>query len=143
MENKDFVTFDWDDEIEQESEYTLLKPGDYDFEIVNFERGVYEGSEKIPQCKMAIVTFRCTDGKEKTNVFERYYLCGKMEWKLSELFKAVGLKKTGQKTKMQWDKLVGSTGRLKLKVEIYEGKESNKVDKFYAASEKGDGDGWD
>ena len=38
----------WDDEISQESEFTLLEDGDYDFEVTKFERGRSNGSEKIP-----------------------------------------------------------------------------------------------
>lgn len=142
-ENK---VYDWDDEIEVESEFTTLDPGDYDFEIINFERGNYDGSDNIPPCKMAIVTFRVTDGKENNTIMERYYLCSKVEWKLSELFKSVGLKKSGEKVKMQWSKLVGSKGRCKVKIDEYNGKKYNHIDKLYApgsAKAKESEDGWD
>lgn len=142
-ENK---VYDWDDEIEVESEFTTLDPGDYDFEIINFERGNYDGSDNIPPCKMAIVTFRVTDGKESNTIMERYYLCSKVEWKLSELFKSVGLKKSGEKVKMQWSKLVGSKGRCKVKIDEYSGKKYNHIDKLYApgsAKAKESEDGWD
>ena len=129
---EDNYTFDWDDEIEKESEFTTLKPGDYDFEITNFERGNYDGSDKIPPCKMAMVTFRVSSGKDVTSILERYYLCSSMEWKLSELFKSVGLKKSGEKVKMQWGKLVGSKGRCKVKIDTNNGKEYNHIDKLYA-----------
>ena len=144
-ENKDFETFDWDDEIEQESEYTILPNGDYDFEIVNFERATYDGSDKIPPCKMAIVSFRLSDGKNKGSALERFYLCKAMEWKLSELFKGAGLKKTGEKVKMQWDKLVGAKGRCKVTISEYNGKEYNRISKIYAegGEKKEGGDDWD
>ena len=58
MAIQDITTFDWDDEIEQESEFTLLDPGEYDFEIVSFERGQFDGSDKTPACKMATVNFK-------------------------------------------------------------------------------------
>ena len=141
----DYKLFDWDDEIEKETEYTLLPAGDYDFEITKFERGSYDGSEKIPPCKMALVTFKVTDGKDTTGIQERYYLCGNMEWKLSELFKACGLKKSGEKVKMQWDKLVGSKGRCKIKINKYNDSENNRIDKLYAPGEekKDGGDPWE
>lgn len=144
-DNMDYRTFDWDDEIEKESEFTLLPAGDYDFEIVSFERGNYDGSDNIPPCKMAIVTFRVTDGKESNNIMERFYLCSKVEWKLSELFKSVGLKKSGEKTKMQWSRLPGAKGRCKVVVEEYNGKEYNHIAKLYApggSTGKGGDDPW-
>lgn len=140
----DTRVFDWDDEIEKESEFTLLNEGDYDFEIVNFERGNYDGSDKIPPCKMAIITFKVTDGKDSNNIMERYYLCGSMEWKLSELFKSVGLKKSGEKIKMPWNKLIGSKGRCKVVVQEYDGRSYNRINKLYApgAAKKEDDDEW-
>lgn len=143
---ENYETFDWDDEIEQESEYAILTPGDYDFEIISFERSTYDGSDNIPPCKMAIVTFRLSNGKEKGSAVERYYLSKNMEWKLSELFKGVGLKKTGERVKMQWDKLVGSKGRCKVKNTEYNGKTYNRIDSIYAegkaAGQKAGEDPW-
>ncbi|MBQ5769141.1 MAG: hypothetical protein IIV94_09735, partial [Clostridiales bacterium] len=77
-EDNDDELLDWDDEIEKESEYTILPAGTYDFEIVNFERSTYAGSDKLPACKMAIVTFKITDGDKSALIFERYYLCKKI-----------------------------------------------------------------
>ncbi|MBQ5769291.1 MAG: DUF669 domain-containing protein [Clostridiales bacterium] len=124
---------DWDDEIEVENDYTVLPAGKYDFEVVNFERSQFDGSAKLPACKMAIVTFKikAEDGKTST-VFERYYLCKKMEGMLSALFKACGLKKKGEKTVMKWSELVGSTGRCKIEVHEYNGRESNRITTLYA-----------
>ena len=142
---ENYETFDWDDEIEQESEYTILPAGDYDFEIISFERGTYDGSDNIPPCKMAMIGYRLSDGKQKGSAIERYYLCKNMEWKLSELFKGVGLKKTGERVKMQWDKLVGSKGRCKVGIREYNGKQYNQVQKIYAqgAPKKGGDDPWE
>lgn len=131
-EENDDELLDWDDEIEKESEYTILPAGTYDFEIVNFERSTYAGSDKLPACKMAIVTFKITDGDKSALIFERYYLCKKMEGMLSSLFKACGLKKKGEKTAMHWDKLVGSTGRCKVKIQTYNGNESNRIATLFA-----------
>ena len=123
---------DWDDEID-DGDYAILPAGTYDFEVVNLERSTYAGSEKLPACKMAIVTFRIKgeDGRSAT-VFERYYLCKKMEGMISSLMKACGLKKKGEKTAMRWNELVGSTGRCKIKVDEYNGKEQNRISSFYA-----------
>lgn len=133
LENDDEELLDWDDEIEDGNEFPILPAGTYDFEIVNLERSTYAGSDKLPACKMAIVTFRVkTDDGKSAQVFERYYLCKKMEGMISSLMKACGLKKKGEKTPMKWNELVGSTGRCKLKVEEYNGKEQNRISTLYA-----------
>ena len=41
----------WDDEISQESEFTTLPAGDYDFEVIKFERCLisgYQTAQKVP-----------------------------------------------------------------------------------------------
>lgn len=135
FDEEDDGLLDWDDEIEVDNDVTVLPAGKYDFEIINFERSQYAGSDKLPACKMAIVTFRIKDGDKSALVFERYYLCKKMEGKLSSLFKACGLKKKGEKVAMHWDKLVGSTGRCKVSVNEYNGRESNRMTTLYAKDE--------
>ena len=138
MAIQDITTFDWDDEIEQESEFTLLDPGDYDFEIVSFERGQFDGSDKTPACKMATVNFEVTDGKgNSTTLSDRFYLASNMEWKLSMLFKSVGLKETGKRAKMDWNALPGKTGRCKViqKKGTQSDNMFNAIDKLYAKAD--------
>lgn len=132
----DVVVFDWDDEIEKESEFTLLESGDADFEIVSFERGQYDGSDKMPPCKMAIVTFKVTDKAGNIGtVTDRFYLNAICEWKLSQLFKSVGLKKEGKKAKMDWNALPGKKGKCKVvqKKNYNNDNYHNEIDKLYAA----------
>lgn len=142
--------FDWDDEIEKENEFTLLEPGDYDFTITGFERGHFDGSEKIPSCNMATVSFKVEDPKGNSSVItDRFYLCEVTEWKLSQLFKSVGLKKTGEKAKMDWNALPGKTGRCKVvrKKNYNNDNEHNEISRLYAKEEKKDekkgGVSWD
>lgn len=135
--------FDWDDEIEEEREFTTVPAGKYDFEVTSVERSTYDGSEKIPPCKMAIVTFKLSDGDKTGFATERFYLCKSQEWKLSSLFKACGLKESGKKAKMQWEKLGGSTGRCKVGTREYNGNEYNTVQAFYAKEDKDGDSSWD
>lgn len=136
FEDDDDELLDWDDEIEDGDDFTVLPAGKYDFEVVNLERSSYGGSDKLPACKMAIVTFRIKDGDKTALVFERYYLCRKMEGMIASLFKACGLKNKGEKTPMRWGDLVGSTGRCSVKVQEYNGKESNRISTLYAKEGK-------
>lgn len=135
--NNDFEReLGWDDEIQQESEFTLLSEGDYDFEVTSFERGRSSGSDKIPPSNMAILTLKVTDGRNSTTITERLVLHTKLEWKLSQFFIAIGQKKHGEPLKMNWNRVVGAKGRCKVKIETYtnkygEEKQSNKIDKYY------------
>ena len=129
--------FGWDDEIQAESSFTLLPAGDYRFSIKKFEKARYEGGEKIPACPKAVVTFEvyAPDGTT-VELTENYLLHQKMEWKLSEFFASVGLKKKGEPVKMLWSpELIGKQGVCKLIVHTYkkdgEDRQTNRIDKLY------------
>lgn len=136
--------YDWDSEIQQESSFVLLPAGDYRFTIEKFERARYNGGEKIPPCNKAIITFRvyAPDGTS-TLIQENYLLYQSMEWKLSEFFAAIGLKKKGEPVRMKWtSELIGKSGVCKVYVDNYKKKTdaegektgySNKIDKLYPA----------
>ena len=126
----------WDDEISQESEFVVLPEGDYDFEVINFERSRSNGSDKLPPSNMAILNIRVTNGKESTVVKEYLVLHTKMEWKLSQFFCSIGQKKQGEPVRMNWSAVPGAKGRCKVIVEKYtndkgEQKDTNRIAKFY------------
>lgn len=136
MENN--YTYDWDSEINNESsEFVLLPEGDYDFTVEKFERGTFDGSDKLPSCKKAIVTFTIWGAEDKISITENFLLCSKLEWKLSSLFLSVGMKKHGEPLRMNWTGLVGQKGRCHVFAET--GKNSdklfNRIKKFYAYDE--------
>jgi hypothetical protein len=143
MNVNDIATFDWDDEIEKESDFILLDEGDYDFEIETFERGQFDGSEKTPPCKKAIVHFKVKDSIEGNEVTLKKDYCLAKNWEglISQLFKSVGLKKTGERIKMNWNALPGKKGRCHIiKTKGKNGNEYNNIGKLYAKEE--DGDDW-
>ena len=78
--------YGWDDEISRDDEFTVLPEGDYDFEVISFERSRSNGSDKLPPSNMAILNIRVTNGRESTTVKEYLVLHSKMEWKLSQFF---------------------------------------------------------
>ena len=45
---------------------------------------------------------------------ENYILHKNLEWKLSELFRGVGLKKEGEEFRMDWSALPGKTAKAKI-----------------------------
>ena len=70
--------FDWDSEINNESsDFVLLPEGDYDFTVEKFERGQFDGSEKMPACKKAIVTFTVFGADDTISITENFMLCAK------------------------------------------------------------------
>lgn len=134
-------TFDWDSEINNEdSGFVLLPEGDYEFTVEKFERGTFDGSDKLPPCKKAIVTFTIYGENDNTTVTENFLLCAALEWKLSSLFLSVGMKKHGEPLRMNWNGLVGQKGRCHIYVDTYKKKDgsegkSNKIKKFHAYDE--------
>lgn len=64
---------DWDDEVSNEQpEFVLLPEGEYAFEVTELERARYEGSAKLPPCKMAKLTLHIFGGdKGDTTITHR------------------------------------------------------------------------
>ena len=137
------IALSWDDEIENDgSDFTLLDEGDYDFVVKKFERGRFDGSDKMSACPKAILTLQVGDGENQTTIIENLFLNRKAEWKISSFFRSIGLKKHGEKLRMDWNKVVGASGRCRVYVDEFESNKSgkklknNKIDKFYDKEDK-------
>jgi hypothetical protein len=133
----------WDDQIENDSTFTLLPDGDYEFEVVDFERARHQGSDNLPPCNKAIVHIKI-DGKEKgrTTIKHNLYLHSTTEGLLCAFFVALGLRKHGEKVAMPWNKIIGCKGRAKVGIRKYKDKngdeqEINEIKRFYDPGEKG------
>ncbi len=124
------MALDWDGEIEKENEFILLPSGEYDFTVVDFARQRFEGSEKMSACPVAKLTLEIASDKGTVTVFDRLMLNSKMEWKLSSFFGAIGQKRHGEKLKMNWNDVIGSTGRAKIKTREYNGRKYNEVQSY-------------
>lgn len=136
--NNDLTTFDWDDEIENDGqEFVTLEDGDYDFTVSAFERGQYSGSEKIPACNMAIVTIKIDQDGRSAFIRNNFYLVSSCEWKISEFFRSIGMKKHGEKLRMKWGEIVGCTGRCHVNKEPGRNQDVffNNVTKFHDPDE--------
>lgn len=139
---EEFREYGWNDEISNEgSEYVLLPEGDYVFKVAKVERARHSGSEKIPACNMAKVTFAISGAEGDIEITENFYLCNKFEWKLSALFLAIGQKKRGEPLRMNWNNVTGATGQCHVYVDNYKKKDgsdgqSNKIKKFYGYDEQ-------
>lgn len=126
----------WDDEIIDpgEPEFILLTPGVYDFTVTGFERGHFDGSEKMDACSMAKLTLRCTNGVQETTVFTNLFLSSAVAFKLSKFAKAIGDmpagSTSGQKFHVDWNNIIGKSGKCKIKTRVYNGRDYNEVDDF-------------
>ena len=126
----------WDDEIIDpgEPEFVLLTPGVYDFTITGFERGHFDGSEKMDACSMAKLTLRCSNGIQETTVFTNLFLSSAVAFKLSKFAKSIGDMPAGdskgQKFHVDWNNIIGKSGKCRIKTRVYNGKDYNDVDDF-------------
>lgn len=126
----------WDGEIENDgSGWMLLPAGEYPFRVTGFKRGRFEGSAKLPACNMAVVALDVGDADSSTTIENRLFLHSKCEGLLCAFFRAIGQRQHGEKLRMDWGKVVGSTGRCKVAVRTWKGKdgedrESNEIKAF-------------
>lgn len=124
--------FDWDDTIEKESpDFITLAEGDYEFEVISFERARYNGGEKLPACNQAKLKLQVTTEDGIATVQYNLFLHSRCEGMLSAFFNAIGQKKHGEKLKMDWGKVVGSKGRARIGTKVYNDKTYNEVKRFY------------
>jgi len=128
--------FDWDSEIESDGkEYVTVQPGDYSFTVTKVERQNYPGNlssgGKIPACNMALVTGTIDVPKGEATFRERLYLCKSFEWKLSGFFRCLGMKKHGEKLRMNFQAAVGKKGLAKFGNHEHNGQTYNQIEQYY------------
>jgi len=148
MANTEEKVLGWDDQIQNDGEYSgeenvVLPEGNYDFEVIKTEQAWFDGSSKIPACNMAKVFLRIDGGElGKALCVENIYLLERLEWKASAFLRSLGLKKHGEP--IAWRQLVhcdGERGRCRIYVDEYKGrdgdvKKSNKVKSFFDKEEQ-------
>lgn len=131
----------WDDEIEKENDFILLNEGDYEFTVTGFERARHNGSENLPPCNKAIVKLTINSEQGTAVINHNLFLHSKCEGMLSSFFCAIGLKKHGEKLKMNWNAVIGKKGRCKITIRKWKnerGEEmhSNSIKRFYDPPEQ-------
>ena len=128
--------FDWDSEIESDGqEFVTVQPGDYAFTVTKVKRQNYPGNVnsggKIPACNLAVVTGEIDVPKGKATFRERLYLYKGYEWKLSAFFRCLGMKKHGEKLRMNFNEAIGKKGIAKFGNHEYNGSTYNQVEQYY------------
>lgn len=122
MENNGIIptdkveTYDWDDDLGPEipvvEKYTLLEEGDYPFIVTKFERGRFQGNDKLPSAPKATITIQVT-GPENLVYYTFDLILIKLEAfekRLYGFFRAIGQKKYGEPCKTYWNQIVDSSG---------------------------------
>lgn len=137
----EYAEIGYEGTIEEESGgFSLLPEGDYDFTVSKVTRGRYEGSDKMPACNSVTVELTIWGPQDKATITERFFLVKKFEWKLSQFFLSIGLKKHGEQLVMRWN-IEGMRGKCKVYIDNYKKNDgsdgqSNKIKKFYAYDEQ-------
>lgn len=119
-------SYEFDDIIEHDSNFTLLPDGEYKFLITGVERARYGGSTKLPPCNMVTVSFHVFNNDQSgadAELTYRFFLHSKCEWQICAFYVAIGLRKPGEKLKMIWDdSLKGKMGRCRIGLDEYTGR---------------------
>lgn len=125
------MEMEWDAEISKESDFVLLPAGEYDFKVAAFERARYNGGGKMGPCNEAKITLevKAPDGRT-ASVRHNLFLNSKCEPMLCAFFRGIGQKKHGEPLKMNWNKVIGSSGRAKFGIREYNGNQFNEVKGF-------------
>ncbi|MDP3936824.1 MAG: DUF669 domain-containing protein [Deltaproteobacteria bacterium] len=132
----------WDSSIENDgSDFVVLPEGDYDFEVVDFERARHPGSEKLPPCNKAVVHIQIKGQEGASTIRHNLFLHSITEGMLCAFFTGIGQRKKGQKVTMNWNAVVGARGRAKVGIRKWtndsgEEKVFNEIKRFYEPEAK-------
>lgn len=125
----------WDDVIEKDDQQYPKLEGEYNFTVTAFERGRFPGSAKLPPCNKATLTLSVPSDQGTATVYTDLIMHTSLEWKISGFFRSLGMKKHGERLKMDWGAVVGKQGRAKFyqrpyKTQSGEERTANDIDKF-------------
>jgi len=125
---------DWDGSIDNDGEPLELLPDGDEVTLVvkEVERGHSKDGTK-PQVRIRFLAVS-VNGHGQTSVTDYIQMTRKSEWKLSEFFRSLGLRKHGERMRLRWD-LEGMTARATVTVDSFTGRDgdtrmSNKIKKY-------------
>ena len=135
--------YSWDEEVienpQEQGEFVLLEPGDYEFEVTQMQRDRFEGSDKMSACNMAIVTIavKNPDMQEyDVRIPVRLFLNKKVEGILCAFFTCIGLRQSGEPLVLAWSKIVGCRGHCRITHRKYNDNTYNNVSRWLAPDEE-------
>lgn len=134
----------WNDTIENDSpEYVTLPEGEYEFEVIDFERGRHSPKPdgKLPACNKAVLQLKIEAPEGIAIIQEQLFLHSSMEGKLCSFFTCIGQRAKGERKTMNWNAVKGARGRCKIFIDTWtndKGQEytSNKVKRYLEPAEQ-------
>lgn len=118
--------YGWDEDVQtSDGGFYAFPEGDYDFKVVDFERGRVK-TGKNAGANQAIYTLRVTDTAGNSSE-ERYFipLVESLRWKATKFFKSVGAipvdTPSGETVRFPWGEVVGMSGRCHVKPRAWTG----------------------
>lgn len=117
---------DWDSGLEAEYNDNNIPPvGEYGFQVIEFEKTTSKKGSKMAKLTIQL------DKENGQNWKVTDYIVLTQAWKCAQFFEALSLKKKGEPLdRMPWDKVLGASGRVKIKHELYNNEEYCKVDRY-------------
>lgn len=116
-------TLEWDDTLDPNAgDFVMLEPGEYDFNVVKYEKLRYAGGAKLPACWQAKVEI-VVDGR--ATIQHNLFLHSKTEGLLCQFFKAIGARMSGDRLQMDWNRIAGATGRCVIEHRTWKGKDGD------------------
>lgn len=128
MDNTMDNSMDWNSGLANPEQRSFEAPaiGEYNFTVVSFEKTVSKAGNRMAKI--------CIELEEKgghCRIYDYLVLQEKFVWKIAAFFESLGLKERGADLKVvPWDKVMGSTGRVRIKHEEYDGVVEAKVDRY-------------
>ena len=122
----------WDDTIQNDQkDFILLAPGDYQFTVTGFERGRHtpnpKNQGKLPECNKAVITVLVETPQGDAIMTHNLFLHSSTEGMLSAFFGAIGQKKHGEPLRMNWNAVMGAKGVCRVKHREYNGEKYNDI----------------
>lgn len=115
-------------------EFKLPPEGVYGFTVLSIEKTKASTGKKMVKVKIKL-----NEDGWFYRIYDNLVLTRNAEWKLISFFECIGIKLKGEPLpRMNWDEVIGKTGKVKIKHETYNGKEDCKVDKYLAPDELGE-----
>ena len=102
--------------------YSIIPPGEYNFEVMDFKRTrePYRNKKSnidIGDCPCREVSLKIydDDGHDFGGINDKLYLIDDADWKLKMFFSSIGMRKHGEKFRMDWEGAKRKHGRVKIK----------------------------
>lgn len=117
---------DWDSGLEATYNDNNIPPeAEYGFTVIEFEKTVSKKGSKMAKLTIQL------DKENGQNWKVTDYIVLTQAWKCAQFFESLSLKKKGEPLdRMPWDKVLGASGRVKIKHELYNAELYCKVDKY-------------